>query len=127
DHRRRRRDRPGPGDTEAARRPMSRRPATIQPAAAPPRRNSRLLVGGAAAVILLIVAGAWAVGWSSLLDVRTVEVVGVHRLAADDIRSRAAVPLGTPLARLDTSAVRDRLIDIPQVADVAVSRRWPHT
>ena len=91
------------------------------------QRPARRLVAGAVGLALLGAAAGWAVGWSSLLDVRTVEVAGAHRISADEIRTRAAVPLGTPLARLDTAAVRSRLVEIPQIADVAVTRRWPHS
>jgi cell division protein FtsQ len=78
---------------------------------------------------LVMVAGfaVWAAWWSTLLDIRTVEVVGVHRVSAKEVRAAAAVPLGRPLARLDTGAVGRRVEEIARIADVAVTRRWPHT
>lgn len=83
------------------------------------------------ALVLALVAaagfGAWAVWWSPLLDIRRVEVVGIHRLSTDEVRAAAAVPIGRPLARLDVGSIGHRVETISQVADVAVVRRWPHT
>jgi cell division protein FtsQ len=39
----------------------------------------------------------------------------------------AAVAPGTPLARVDTGAVEDRVAQLAPVADVAVRRTWPGT
>jgi cell division protein FtsQ len=39
----------------------------------------------------------------------------------------AAVPTGTPLARVDTAGAVDRVAKIPTVASVSVSRSWPST
>jgi cell division protein FtsQ len=78
-------------------------------------------------MVALAALGWWAVWWSPLLDVRRVEVVGAHRVSATEIRATAAVPMGRPLARLDTAGIADRVESIARVADVAVDRRWPHT
>lgn len=96
------------------------------------RRRARVLTSLRPAIVLAVgaavVAGAtWAVGWSPLLDIRTVEIVGTHRVTEEDIRAVAAVPVGSPLARLDTEGVRQRVGAVRQVTDVSVVRRWPHT
>ena len=39
----------------------------------------------------------------------------------------ADVPVGTPLARLDTDAIARRVIDSGTLAEVSVSRSWPRT
>ena len=91
-------------------------------------RARRLKLAGLALLLVAVAAlGSWAVWWSSLLDIRRVEVVGAHHVSAAEIRGTAAVPIGRPLARLDTGGIADRVESIARIADVAVARRWPHT
>ena len=102
-----------------------------RPAAAPAERGSggrrgKVLLGLAIAVVVLA-AAVWVVGFTGVLGVRTVAVVGVRALSADQVRSVAAVPDGQPLARLDTAAVAERVRSLAGVARVAVSRSWPGT
>ncbi len=84
-----------------------------------------------ALLVLLCLAAfagvAWLLGWSTLLDVRTVEVVGAQRSSDSLIALTADVPPGTPLARVDTGGVKDRVGQLPVVHDVQVQRVWPHT
>lgn len=84
-----------------------------------------------AGVLLLVVTGGWVVLASPLLVARTVEVEvtarGTDHLDPATIRRLAAVPIGRPLARLDTAAVGDRVRQLPGVAAVRVSRSWPST
>jgi cell division protein FtsQ len=54
-------------------------------------------------------------------------VTGSTIAGPDQVRAVAAVSLGTPLARVDTAAVADRVKTLPSVADVDVSRSWPST
>lgn len=86
----------------------------------------RPLLAGLAAVAL---AGglAWLVFFSSLLAVSGVTVEGNGLLAAGEVRRAAAVPTGTPLARVDLGAVASRVEDLAPVAGVDVSRSWPDT
>ena len=83
------------------------------------RRRTRLVVL-ATAVTLVLLAGAagWLVLGSSVLGARTVEVVGESRLSADEVVARAEVPAGTPLARLDTGAIADRVAGLAPVLRV---------
>lgn len=89
------------------------------------RRLRRVLVG------LLTVAGfavaVWALGWSQLLGVRQVEVVGEHRATQGLIVLTAEIEKGTPLARVDTGAVAARVRSLPVVESATVRRVWPHT
>lgn len=78
-------------------------------------------------MVLVTAAGIWVVRSSSLLTVRQVIVVGVHRLTAEQVERAAAVEAGLPLARVDLVAVRSRVAELPQVRAVAVTRSWPHT
>ncbi|WP_392542412.1 cell division protein FtsQ/DivIB [Oryzobacter telluris] len=78
--------------------------------------------------LLAATAGlVWVVGWSHLLGVSGVDVVGVTGEEATAVSELAAVPLGTPLARVDTDAVADRVRERITVAEVSVRRSWPTT
>ena len=79
--------------------------------------------------VAVVVAAAF--GWillgTSLLGVREVRVTGSVIAGPDQVRAVAAVVEGTPLARLDTDAVRARVRTLPSVADAVVRRAWPTT
>ncbi len=88
-----------------------------------------------AAVPWLVVLGALAafgacagvLGFTSLLGVAEVRVVGASLVTPDQVRAAAAVRPGTPLVRVDTAAVADRVRRLPPVRSVTVSRTWPRT
>jgi cell division protein FtsQ len=89
------------------------------------RRWLRVLV---VLLIALAFAGAaWALGWSHVLGVRSVEVVGEHRATEGLVLLTADVQPGTPLARVDTGAVADRVRSLLVVDDATVQRVWPNT
>lgn len=75
----------------------------------------------------VVIAAGWAVFFSPLLAVRTVQVVGVSRLSAAQVEAVAAVAVGEPLARVDTGAVARRVRALPAVRSVSVVRGWPRT
>jgi cell division protein FtsQ len=76
---------------------------------------------------LAVVAGAvWVVGYSPVFAATSVSVSGTSILTADDVTAAAQVPLGTPLARLDTGAIAVRVKQLKAVADVTVSGSVPH-
>ncbi|HKS52276.1 MAG TPA: FtsQ-type POTRA domain-containing protein [Pseudonocardiaceae bacterium] len=97
-----------------------------EPAAevAAPRPTRRWLPWLAAAtVVLALISGlGWVLLGSSLFDARSVQVVGAKELPADVVRTVAAVPLGTPMVRLDTRAIATRVAALPRVAGVQVQR-----
>ncbi|MGH3843109.1 MAG: cell division protein FtsQ/DivIB, partial [Pseudonocardiaceae bacterium] len=76
----------------------------------------------AAGVGLLALIGGltWVLLGSSLFEARSVQVVGTSELPADVLRTVAAVPLGTPMLRLDTTAIQARVAAVPRVASVHV-------
>lgn len=82
------------------------------------------VVGLSALALALL---GWLVWASPFLAVRTVEVTGVALLSEDQVREAASVPIGRPLARIDTDSVRRRVAALPAALAVRVSRGWPAT
>ncbi len=80
-------------------------------------------------VLLAAVAAglAWLIWWSPVLAVRSVEVAGVTGAEARAVQALVEVPDGTPLARVDTGAVADRIRSRVTIAEVSVDRSWPGT
>jgi cell division protein FtsQ len=76
-------------------------------------------------VLALLAGGAWLVAFSSVLAARRVDVTGVKILTADEVRSAAQVPLGTPLARQDLDRIAIQVAGLRPVSSVEVSRQWP--
>jgi cell division protein FtsQ len=93
---------------------------------APEKHPTRRRWAWALLAILAIVAVAWVVGWSPVLSVREVRVLGVDPTVAAEVRQVAAVRLGTPLAQVSSADVTARVETIPTVASVEVRRGWPN-
>ncbi|MCA0296897.1 MAG: FtsQ-type POTRA domain-containing protein [Actinobacteria bacterium] len=91
------------------------------------RRRAGLRWLGVALVLALVAAGVYLVAFSPVLATRTVTVSGVHLLSKAEVLDAASVGIGTPLARLDTGEVADRVAGLPPVAGVTVTRDWPGT
>lgn len=92
------------------------------------RRRRRLRhLAQALLALLPLAALAWVVLASTWLAVDRVEVTGTGRLSVEEVVQAAAVPPDTPLARVDTGEVEDRISLLPPVAQVAVRRTWPGT
>ncbi|MBE9374255.1 FtsQ-type POTRA domain-containing protein [Saccharopolyspora sp. HNM0983] len=81
----------------------------------------RWLLPGALAVVTVLVLVLY---FSPLLGVREVRVTG-GSIPERDVLDAAGVEPGTPMLRVDESAVRERLARVPAVADVAVELSWP--
>lgn len=89
------------------------------------RRQVALVVGA-----LVVVGG---LGWLLLLspvlalEADTVVVDGAGAVVAVDQVMAAVEPYdGTPLPRLDTVGLRDRVLEVPGVREAKVTREWPH-
>ena len=95
--------------------------------AAQVRRRPWLLAAWLAGVLALIAGGVWLVEFSPVLVAKSVRVEGAPPEDISEIARRAAVPLGTPLARVDTGAIALRVIAETRLAEVTVSRSWPGT
>lgn len=76
-------------------------------------------------VCLLVGGGVWAFWFSSWLAVDTIDVRGAQTASADDIRDRADIPIGEPLARVDLAEAEARVGSLAVVKTVDVSRQWP--
>ncbi|MBB0242588.1 FtsQ-type POTRA domain-containing protein [Streptomyces alkaliphilus] len=97
-----------------------------------PRRGLRRPVVLLALVVLLPALTGftlWALYGSNWLRIERVSVEwtgGPRELTAREIERVAAVPVGAPLASLDTSGTRERLLaELPRLADARVARSWP--
>ncbi|GAA0220083.1 cell division protein FtsQ/DivIB [Cryptosporangium japonicum] len=80
-----------------------------------------------AAVVAVSSVAVWALLGSALLGVRTITVRGERTVTFEQVARAAAIPVGTPLARLDTAAAANRIGALPAVASVQVRRAWPNT
>jgi cell division protein FtsQ len=78
-------------------------------------------------VAALLAGAVWLVGWSSVFALRDVEVTGVGSSEQRAVAALVDVPVGTPLARVDTTAVEARVRGRVTVAEVSVGRSWPGT
>jgi cell division protein FtsQ len=80
-------------------------------------------------VLLVAVLGGVGVGLvygTGLFGVTEIRVTGTSLTTPDQVRAAAAVPVGTPLARVGTAAVERRVGALPPVRRVTVRREWPH-
>ncbi|MFI0809884.1 cell division protein FtsQ/DivIB [Streptomyces echinatus] len=78
-------------------------------------------------VLLLGGGGFWALYGSQWLRVRHVSVSGTLVLTPAEVRRAAAVPVGAPMASVDTDAIEARLRrKLPRIDTVDVVRSWPH-
>jgi cell division protein FtsQ len=88
------------------------------------RRQIAIVVGGALAVLGL----AYLLFFSPVLalDPARVHVEGAGTVVAvDQVQAVVAAHSGTPLPRLDTVGLRDKILDVPGVRGARVMRDWP--
>ena len=85
----------------------------------------RAFAGLVAATVVAVLV--WVLGWSSILGVSKVEVSGATGAEASAVAELVDVPIGTPLARVDTDAAAARVRERITVAEVSVRRAWPST
>jgi cell division protein FtsQ len=77
--------------------------------------------------LALVAGGVWLVEFSPVLVTRSVRVEGVPKSQVAKIVAQADVPMGTPLAKIDTEAIARRVIGTAVLAKVTVSRSYPST
>jgi cell division protein FtsQ len=84
-----------------------------------------------AIVVPILAALGWLLFFSPWLAVTQVQVTVSSApdvagpLSADEVRVVAAIEPGTPLLRVDTGAIEQRVGELPQVQSVSASRAWP--
>jgi cell division protein FtsQ len=102
--------------------------ASVRLAARRRERLRRRIVRVAAlvGVLVLVTLAGWLVFLSPVFGVTTVAVTGTSVLTPDAVKAAAQVPLGTPLARLNTAAIMARVAQLKPVAEVTVTRSVPH-
>jgi cell division protein FtsQ len=81
----------------------------------------------AVAAVALVAGIAWALLGSSFLVLRSVRITGDRQLPRSEVLTAADLTLGTPLIRIDTSAVALRVESLVQVQSARVTRSWPNT
>ena len=91
------------------------------------RRGFVLTIIAPLLVLALIAAGIWVLGFSAALAARSVQVHGTAVLDRAQVLQAAQVPLGVPLARIDTVQVTARVLSLREVESAEVDRSWPHT
>ena len=89
-------------------------------------RRRILRVAVALVAVAVVAGGVWVIFFSQAFAATTVSVTGTSVLTADQVTAAAQVPLGTPLARLDTAAIAARVKLLKPVADVTVTRVVPN-
>ncbi len=97
-----------------ARRRLTRRLVALRP----------LLIG--LGVVAALAGLGWVFFFSTWLAAEEVEVTGTDVVMPRKVRTLAAVPVGKPLARIDTDAIQARIEVLAAVKSVEVSRCWPH-
>jgi cell division protein FtsQ len=93
------------------------------------RRRIRAVApwGMGVAVVLVLGGLVWLATQTSVMGVNLIRVTGVSILDPEEVRAAAQIPAGTPLARVDTRVVAQRISALPPVASVDVGRSWPDT
>lgn len=102
-------------------RPLRRRPEVYRRRRVAAAVVAVLLLGALGLVVRVVLYD------SGLFNVQGVQVEGISTLPESDILGAAAVPIGAPLASIDSGDVAARVAKLPAVATATVSRSWPHT
>ena len=105
--------------------PRIRAPRLHAPAISVPQIDARWRRVLAAAIVagLLAVGGVWLYN-SPVLEVHSVKVQGTSALPADYVRAVAALD-GESIVRPDFAGARERLLALPLVKEVHISRDFP--
>lgn len=90
------------------------------------QRRRRAAWLGAVAAVLVLAVGAIAAAYSPLFAVEDIRVLGTAQLDAGAVEKALADQVGTPLPRVDDSAVKAALIAFPLVESYTLEARPPH-
>lgn len=89
------------------------------------RRRRATWLGGVSAVVVLAL-GTVAAAYSPLFAVEDIRVVGTSQLDAGAVERALTDQLGTPLPRIDDSAIKAALVAFPLVESYTLEARPPH-
>lgn len=89
------------------------------------RRVPRRQLAYAGVTVTVLLLAGWVLWGTSLVGVREVRVTGTDILSEAEVRAVAAVPERTPLLRVRTGEVADRVAALAPVGEVRVRRDWP--
>ncbi|MTD59071.1 cell division protein FtsQ/DivIB [Amycolatopsis pithecellobii] len=120
---------PAPRRSTPARSRRGRRPVTARTrtgTGASRRRGVRRRWVALLSLLTVLTLG-YLIFFTSMLGVRSVDVEGASTVPADQIRAAAGVPDRKPMMLVDTDEIADRVMQLPGVASVDVSRSWPST
>ena len=90
-------------------------------------RRRRQVVAAAVATSVLLVGGVAVVTLSPLMALDTVQVIGTERLDPAEVAGSLDGHLGTPLALLDETGIRDDLAAFPLIRSYTTEVVPPHT
>jgi cell division protein FtsQ len=93
------------------------------------RRLTQRRVLIALGALLAVGAVVWLLFFSPVLALHAaqVRITGADSVVAvDQVQAVVDARDGAPLPRLDTSALRSELLEVPGVRDATVTREWPH-
>ncbi len=78
-------------------------------------------------IITLVLVGVWLVFFSSVFAVKAVKVTGVDAALEKQVIAVAPVPMGEPIAKVDTAAIGSAVQGaLPWIASVDVRRGYPN-
>lgn len=92
----------------------------------PPRKRRALRSLLLIAIAALITAAIWVVWFSPVFAISAVSVSGTTGAPAKAIANAAQVPIGLPLAQLQSEEISARVLQVPWVESVEVRRGWPN-
>jgi cell division protein FtsQ len=78
---------------------------------------------------MVIGASGWILGWSPLLKVKQIDVIGLSvdsPLKTQEVISLSGIWIGEPMARVSGASIRRALAQVPRIGSVALVRKWPH-
>ncbi len=90
------------------------------------RKKANIAIG-----ITLVSLLAYFLGWSGLMTIDQIKVSGlsenqtVSNLTAKQVIKLSGIKIGQPIARVNSSSVKRKLLTLPQVLDVKVNRQLP--
>lgn len=92
------------------------------------RRRRRWILGiGGGVLVVVITVLVWLFLFSSVLNARAVTVEGVKLLEKQQVIEVAQVPMGEPIAVIQTGQVADRVGALSEVKNAFVTREFPNT